>query len=81
MKIPTLESHLTLESSAELCGCRCRRIFRRAQTLLRLFQFAFYGGGNVLRFGLFVGRLSHEIALFHCLRAILMFSLELHFLS
>lgn len=35
----------------------------------------------MLRFGLFAGRLSHEIALFHCLRAILRFSLELHFLS
>lgn len=33
----------------------------------------------MLRFGLFAGRLSHEIALFHCLRAILRFSLELHF--
>lgn len=55
--------------------------FFKEPSLLRLFQSAFYGGGNVLRFGLFAGRLSHEIALFHCLRAILRFSLELHFLS
>lgn len=80
MKIPTSEFRLTLEIFAELCGCR-QPDFLKNPSLLRLFQSAFYRGGNVLRFGLFVGRLSHEIALFHCLRAILRFSLEQHFLS
>lgn len=74
MKIPTLEFWLTLENFAELCGCR-QPDFLKNRSLLRLFQPAFYGGGNVLCSGLFVSRLSHEIALFHCLRAILRFSL------
>lgn len=45
-----------------------REYFKEGSLLTYIFQFAFYGGGNVLCSGLFAGLFSHEIALFHCLQ-------------